>query len=411
MDVNPSNSQNLVGMWQEERWSTGGARNLVFGTSLDGGATWRNIALQGVGIVVGGEFQRVTDPWVDFGPSNRVYGTSLAFDDTGPDNAIFVHTSTDGGQTWGTRRGREGHRVRLLQRPPVAHGRRLPASPFYGRVYGWDRLASKGPGYAYTGDGLIAYSADGGATFSDPVVAVPTGNNEQTLTNLPVVLPDGTVLDVGTYYPNQASTRTPGSSSSPARRTAGRPGARHVPRGPEACRRPRHPLRRRCSERHCRPTERDGLRGLAGLAVLKGKRDDVLLIRSTDQGRTWSAPIKVNDTPAGAQAAFLPTVKVDANGRVGVVYYDLRDDTNPRDGSFITTEWITFSTDGGRTFGPSASRARLRSCRRGFRGRLLPGRLPGAGRQRDHVHAVLRRDARDAGHGQVGSDIFATKAG
>ena len=59
----------------------------------------------------------------------------------------------------------------------------------------------------------------------------------------------------------------------------------------------------------------------------------MLLIRSTDKGRTWSAPVKVNDTPAGAQAAFLPTVKVDTNGRVGVLYYDLRDDTNPRDRS------------------------------------------------------------------------------
>ena len=63
-------------------------------TSLDGGSTWTNIALSGVAIVAGGEFQRVTDPWVDFGPSNRVYGTSLAFDDTAADNAIFVHTST-----------------------------------------------------------------------------------------------------------------------------------------------------------------------------------------------------------------------------------------------------------------------------------------------------------------------------
>ena len=25
VDVNPANAQNLVGMWQEERWSTGGA--------------------------------------------------------------------------------------------------------------------------------------------------------------------------------------------------------------------------------------------------------------------------------------------------------------------------------------------------------------------------------------------------
>ena len=29
VDVNPSNSQNLVGMWQEERWSTGGARKPI----------------------------------------------------------------------------------------------------------------------------------------------------------------------------------------------------------------------------------------------------------------------------------------------------------------------------------------------------------------------------------------------
>ena len=212
VDVNPANGNNLVGMWQEERWSTGGARNLVFGTSLDGGQTWRNIPLEGVGIVAGGEFQRVTDPWVDFGPSNRVYGTSLAFDDTGPDNAIFVHTSTDGGQTWGPP-------VQVVKDTEFAffNDRQsltvddFPGSPFSGRVYvGWDRLASKGPGYAYTGDGLIAYSADGGASFSDPILAVPTGNNEQTLTNLPVVLPDGTVLDVGTYYPNQAFNKNAG---------------------------------------------------------------------------------------------------------------------------------------------------------------------------------------------------------
>ena len=148
VDVNPENRDNLVGMWQEERWSTGGARNLVFGTSLDGGSTWTNIALQGVGIVAGGEFQRVTDPWVDFGPSNRVYGTSLAFDDTGPDNAIFVNTSTDGGLTWGPP-------VEVVKDTELAffNDRQsltvddFPRSPFYGRVYvGWDRLANKGPG-------------------------------------------------------------------------------------------------------------------------------------------------------------------------------------------------------------------------------------------------------------------------
>ena len=212
VDVNPANPRNLVGMWQEERWSTGGARNLVFGTSFDGGATWLNIPLQGVGIVAGGDFQRVTDPWVDFGPGSRVYGTSLAFDDTGPDNAIFVSASADGGVTWGPP-------VQVVKDTDFAffNDRQsltvddFPSSPFYGRVYvGWDRLASKGPGNAYTGDGLVAHSADGGGSFSPPALAVPTGNNQQTLTNLPVVLPDGTVINVGTYYPNQSFNKNSG---------------------------------------------------------------------------------------------------------------------------------------------------------------------------------------------------------
>ena len=56
VDVSPADGNNLVGMWQEECWSTAGVRNLV-GTSMEGGQTWRNIRLQGVGIVAGGEFQ------------------------------------------------------------------------------------------------------------------------------------------------------------------------------------------------------------------------------------------------------------------------------------------------------------------------------------------------------------------
>jgi hypothetical protein len=65
------------------------------------------------------------------------------------------------------------------------------------------------------------------------------------------------------------------------------------------------------------------------------------------------APIKVNDTPVGAQCAFTPTVKVDSNGRVGVLYYDLRKDVSARDGTYTTSEWIAFSTNGGQSFASS----------------------------------------------------------
>jgi hypothetical protein len=70
--------------------------------------------------------------------------------------------------------------------------------------------------------------------------------------------------------------------------------------------------------------------------------DDIAFAMSTDGGRTWSTPIKVNQTPtnipAGDQQAFTPSVAVAANGTVGVTYYDFRNNT-PAPG-LLTDCWI-----------------------------------------------------------------------
>ena len=161
---------------------------------------------------------------------------------------------------------------------------------------------------------------------------MPTGNNEQTLTNLPVVEPDGHVVLVGTYYQNQAFnvnggkffiTRSSdgGATWSPVRfpfnlKPVGIPGIRGGDGVPNAT------VDRRTGK----------LYAVWQDSRFSGKkRDDILLTSSSrTRVRTWSAPVKVNDTPAGAQGAFTPTVKVDADGRVGVLYYDLRDDATPQ---------------------------------------------------------------------------------
>ncbi len=57
-----------------------------------------------------------------------------------------------------------------------------------------------------------------------------------------------------------------------------------------------------------------------------GAHSDVALSMSTDGGLTWSAPIRVNQTPAGFDA-FTPSVEVAADGTVGVTYYDFRGNT------------------------------------------------------------------------------------
>ena len=79
--------------------------------------------------------------------------------------------------------------------------------------------------------------------------------------------------------------------------------------------------------------------------------DTIYLSRSTNGGSTWSAPMKVNQTPDGA-AAFLPSVHVAADGTVGVTYYDLR--SNDAGASLPTDVWIVHSHDAGATFGAEA---------------------------------------------------------
>ncbi|HYU76948.1 MAG TPA: hypothetical protein VEL31_30130, partial [Ktedonobacteraceae bacterium] len=102
VSVNPTNAKNIVGAWQQDRWSNGGARGLVAGFSFDGGQSWSETSLPFTQCVPGGlPYQRASDPWVSFGPDGIAYAVSISFDGTDKKNAVGAATSTDGGQTWG----------------------------------------------------------------------------------------------------------------------------------------------------------------------------------------------------------------------------------------------------------------------------------------------------------------------
>ncbi len=77
-----------------------------------------------------------------------------------------------------------------------------------------------------------------------------------------------------------------------------------------------------------------------------GTKDaDVLFSRSSDGGRTWSRPTRVNDVPTNHQ--FFPSLAV-SGGRVSIVWYDSRLD----DGGTITRldVYYAYSTDHGTSF-------------------------------------------------------------
>jgi hypothetical protein len=74
---------------------------------------------------------------------------------------------------------------------------------------------------------------------------------------------------------------------------------------------------------------------------------DVFVAVSRDGGRTWSAPIRVNDDPVGnGKIQFFTWMAVDpTDGSINVIFYDRRAQTGTR-----TAVTVARSTDGGRTF-------------------------------------------------------------
>ena len=99
--INPTNPMNIVGEYQQDRWSDGGARGLVASVTHDGGATWSRVVVPGLTKCSGGAYDRASDPWVSFSPNGVLYAISLSFGFFNPHNAIIVSRSTDGGNTWG----------------------------------------------------------------------------------------------------------------------------------------------------------------------------------------------------------------------------------------------------------------------------------------------------------------------
>jgi hypothetical protein len=94
--------------------------------------------------------------------------------------------------------------------------------------------------------------------------------------------------------------------------------------------------------------------------VAENNDTDIMVRRSTDDGTTWSAAVRVNDD-ATTRSQFLPYIALDrSTGNVAVAFYDCRNDNGvPGSGGTNATPnddaefFGTFSSDGGVTFAPN----------------------------------------------------------
>jgi hypothetical protein len=86
-----------------------------------------------------------------------------------------------------------------------------------------------------------------------------------------------------------------------------------------------------------------------GTEFTGGAYNQIQLVHSTDRGRTWSAPVRVNGDPT--TPAFTPSISVTKDGDVGVSYYDLRTLQPGNTTTLPTSTWLTVSPPGGTRFG------------------------------------------------------------
>jgi hypothetical protein len=375
VEVNPTNEDNIVAFYQQDRYSNGGAKGNVAAVSLDGGLTWTQVAVPNDTRCTGGQFERSSDPWISFGPDGTLHAMSLVTDpDVGAAfgaNGMTYNRSTDGGLTWEPA-------IRLVTDPV---GRFLndknsitadPNDADY--VYAvWDRVQVSAGAIiqpenvardAFKGPIYFTRSTDGGDSFEPARKIYETGANKQTLGNQIVVRPQGELFNFFADITNTSNRRggigpvkisyirsddrgetwthpVRVDDMIPMSLIVGREGETPVDVEPVPCPDPTDngacPIRAGdlLPEVAVHPVNGNlyavwmDARFDGGLFLVD--HDNIAFTQSTDGGQTWSAPIKVNKTPTNEpnfdQQAFTPSVHVDANGTVTVTYYDLRNNT------------------------------------------------------------------------------------
>ena len=306
----------IVSAFQQGRFFDGGASDIGFATSTDGGNTWAHGSLPGVTVnsTPPGPYARTSDASVAFDAKHNVWLISylgIRNPASAGINDVVVSRSTDGGLTWGA---------------PVAVNTsgdfndknwttfdNTATSPFFGNCYTEFDDFSKNNLFQ------MSTSTDGGLTWG---AAKTNPDNTCVIGGQPVVQPNGTVIvpiddclestilsitstDGGNTWSNPVLAAQllndghPGNIRSPDLISAGIDSSGKVYVTWTDCR----------TENFC-----------------NSGNNDLLMTTSTD-GKSWSAPVRIPTSSVNSGVDILiPGLAVDRNtsgssARLAVVYY------------------------------------------------------------------------------------------
>jgi hypothetical protein len=354
----------VIGAYQQDRWSNGGSRGTV--ASVFHAGTWHQVVIPGVSKCSGGAFDRATDPWVAIAPNGDAYVMTLTFQDfpTFSTSIMYVNKSTNGGLTWGppTQLVRDDSLFRFNDKNSMT------ADPFDSNyVYAiWDRSrfpsdrreihSISGFPRSFRSDAIFTRTTNGGASW-EPARAIfmPRANQFGIGHQIAVVLGGphrGRLVDVFMLFhgsgankkgqevavmtsddrgvtwsdPIRVSKALPGFVSDPDDGTPVRTGdiLPEIGTGPNG-----------------------ELYVVWQEATLAESGSAIAFVKSLDGGLTWTDPVRINTRPD--VQAFTASVEALADGTIGVTYYDLRFNT-PDPATLPTDYWFLHSHDGGNTW-------------------------------------------------------------
>jgi hypothetical protein len=344
--VNPNNPNQVVAAFQPA----------TIAYSTDGGQTFATADLPPVeGWRIGGDVS------VTFDDKGCAYLGSLHFDKLGSmsywahgagRNGIFVRRSLDGGKTWEkdatTIKAYQGNEPDIQwEDMPRLFADTQAKSPFHGSVYaGWIEWQLEQSII------LFARSTDGGKSFSKPIristqAGLPRDDNGGLVGFVGVVGADGTIYASWNDGHSIVFTESHdgGKTFSPSRSVVevAPPyfgGAGGIPG-----------VFRAMGFAQIGVDAREGKAGGNLYLTWSDFRNgdvDVFSVFSTDHGKTWSKPVRVNnDSTHNGIDQFFQWMAVDpVTGDVYVQFYDRRDDAENRKTGFT----LARSTDGGKTF-------------------------------------------------------------
>lgn len=200
-----ANGATLVAAFQTGRIIPGGATNIGWATSTDGGKTWTHGFLPGLTTGEGsGPYDAASDPVVAYDAKHGVWMiASLPLSATLHPPAVVVSRSTDGGMTWQSP-------ISVVPSAPSSDKNWIvcdswSSSPDYGNCYTeWDDPSN-------SDEIFMSTSTDGGITWGP---ATPTANGATGIGGQPLVQPNGNVVvPIETFISQTAANMSAFSSS------------------------------------------------------------------------------------------------------------------------------------------------------------------------------------------------------